>query len=91
MKKQITTEDLLEKLQNTKKIFTVTFIKKDGTERVMNARLDVVKHLQGGSLPYDAKEKSLLPVFDMQARGYRMINTKTIISAKVENKEYEVI
>ena len=45
MRKKITTEDLLEKIQGTKKIFTVTFIKKDGTERVMNARLDVKKTL----------------------------------------------
>lgn len=91
MKKQITTKDLLEKLQNTKKIFTVTFIKKDGTERIMNARLDVKKHLRGGTLRYSPREKALLPVFDMQSNEYRMINTQTIISAKLDNEEFEII
>lgn len=91
MKKKITTKDLLEKLQDTKKIFTVTFIKKDGTERVMNARLDVKKHLRGGTLRYNPGEKLLLPVFDMQSNEYRMINTQTIISAKLDNEEFEVI
>jgi hypothetical protein len=91
MRKKITTEDLLEKIQGTKKIFTVTFIKKDGTERVMNARLDVKKHLRGGELPYNPREKALLPVFDMQTNEYRMINTRTIISAKLDNEEFEVI
>jgi hypothetical protein len=91
MSKKITTQDLLEKLQTTKKIFTVTFIKKDGTQRKMNARLGVTKHLRGGTLPYDPKSKALLPVFDMQANEYRMVNTQTIISAKIDNEEFEVI
>jgi hypothetical protein len=90
MKQKITTKDLLEKIQNSKKIFTITFIKKDGSKRVMNARLDVKKHLHGGTLPYNPKEKALLPVFDMQANAYRMVNTKTITHAKLDNEEFEV-
>ena len=56
------------------KIFTVEFVKKDGTVRKMNARLGVKKHLKGGSLAFDPSERNLLPVFDMQKEGYRMIN-----------------
>jgi len=49
------------------------------------------KHLRGGELPYNPREKALLPVFDMQSNEYRMINTRTIISAKLDNEEFEVI
>jgi hypothetical protein len=60
------------------KIFSVDFIKKDGSLRTMIARLGVRKHLQGGTLKYNAEEKSLLPVFDMEKQAYRMVNVSTI-------------
>lgn len=60
------------------KIFSVDFIKKDGSLRTMIARLGVKKHLQGGTLKYNAEEKSLLPVFDMEKQAYRMVNVSTI-------------
>ena len=60
------------------KIFSVDFIKKDGSLRTMIARLGVKKHLQGGTLKYNAEEKSLLPVFDMEKQAYRMVNVNTI-------------
>jgi hypothetical protein len=41
------------------KIFSVDFIKKDGSLRTMIARLGVRKHLQGGTLKYNAEERSL--------------------------------
>jgi|APGre2960657404_1045060.scaffolds.fasta_scaffold272445_1 hypothetical protein len=69
------------------KIFTVEFVKKDGTVRKMNARLGVKKHLKGGSLAFDPSERNLLPVFDMQKEGYRMINASTILTIKIGGKE----
>ena len=69
------------------KIFTVEFIKKDGTLRKMNARLGVKKHLKGGTLAFDPSERNLLPVFDMQKEGYRMINSSTILNIKIGGKE----
>ena len=71
--------------------FTVTFIKKDGTPRVMNARLGVKKHLKGGELKYDARSMGLIPVYDMQSKGYRMVNSGTILSLNIGKKKYEVI
>lgn len=65
------------------KIFTVEFIKKDGTLRKMNARLGVKKYVKGVGLAFDPIEKNLLPVFDMQKNAYRMINATTIQSIKV--------
>ena len=60
------------------KIFSVEFIKKDGSTRLMNARFGVKKHLRGGELAYDASSKNLIPVFDLTKKEYRMINVSTI-------------
>lgn len=60
------------------KIFTIEFIKKDGSLRVMNARLGVTKHLQGGEQKYNPEELNYLTVFDMQTGAYRTINCNTI-------------
>lgn len=72
---------MLEQIKNGK-IFSVTFVKKDGTLRKMTARLGVKKDLKGVGLKFDPAEKNLLVVFDMHKRAYRMINLKTIISFK---------
>jgi hypothetical protein len=72
------------------KFFTVTFIKKDGTTRVMNCRLGVKAYLKGGELPYDPELKGLIPVYDMGKQEYRMINTNTITNIKIGNKEFKV-
>ena len=72
------------------KFFTVTFIKKDGSERVMNARLGVKKYLKGGELKFNPSEMGLIPVYDMGAKGYRMVNTNTIKNLKIGKNEYVI-
>jgi hypothetical protein len=87
----ISLEDAKNLIKDTKgKFFTVTFIKKDGTERVMNARLGVKVYLKGGTLAYDAESKGLLPVYDMKAKDYRMINLNTITNIKIGNNTYSI-
>ncbi len=54
------------------KFFTVVFVKKDGTTRVMNARLGVSKHLKGGQSTLDPAQ--YLTVYDMQSEGYRAVS-----------------
>ena len=56
------------------RVFSVTFTKKDGTTREMNARLGVKSYLKGGELGYDANSKGLLIVFDMAKTAYRAVN-----------------
>jgi len=80
--------DLIKKTNG--KFFTVVFVKKDGTPRVMNARLGVKVHLRGGELGYDAEAKGLLPVFDVKTGEYRVINLKTITSLKIGKNTYTV-
>ena len=87
----ITTEQAKQLIKDTKgNFFTVTFIKKDGSTRVMNARLGVKKYLKGGELPYDADEKGLIPVYDMKKGDYRMVNVNTIKNLKIGKGEYQV-
>ena len=88
---EISTEQAKQLIKDTKgKIFTATFTKKDGTVRVMNARLGVKKYLKGGSLAYDAELKGLIPVYDMQSEGYRTINVNTISKLKIGKNTYDV-
>jgi hypothetical protein len=78
-------------IKDTKgRFFTVTFTKKDGSTRVMNARLGVRAYLKGGELPYDPESKGLIPVYDVQTRDYRMVNVNTITNLKIGNNEYQV-
>ena len=47
------------------RIFSVYFLKGDGQPRNMICRLGVKKGLVGGDLPYDARKKGILPVFEI--------------------------
>ena len=85
----ITIDDAKKLIFDTKgKFFTVVFIKKDGSSRTMNARLNVRKYLKGGELRYNPHEMGYIPVYDMAAQGYRMVNTKTIKTLRIGNKTY---
>lgn len=56
------------------KIFTVRFIKRStGEFRTMNCRLDVKKHLKGGTKAYNDADHRLLTVYDLKSKGYRCI------------------
>ena len=80
------------KMKSSKgRAFTVTFVKKDKSVRVMNCRLGVTKHLKGGTLGYNPIEKLLLGVFDMQKKAYRMVSLVTMFSLKIDKVEYEVV
>ena len=85
MKKFKETLAEIQTAQNT--IFSVTFIKKDGTVRTMVARLHVKKGLNGKGMAYNPVEKGLLPVWDMQKNGFRMINLKTVTELKIKGEE----
>jgi len=87
----ISKEDAKFLIKNTKgRFFEAEFVKKNGTLRKINARLGVKAYLHGGSLPYNAEAKGLIPVFDVQKRAYRMINLNTLKKLKIGNEEYVV-
>lgn len=70
------------------RIFSVTFRKADGTIRKMVARTGVKRYLKGGENKALASNPALVVVYDVQAKGYRMVNTDTVISMKANKKEY---
>jgi len=68
------------------KIFSVTFVKKDGSIRKMTARLGVKKDIKGIGLKFNPEERGLIVVFDMHKKAYRMINLSTILSFTHEKR-----
>lgn len=72
------------------KIFSVEFIKKDGTLRKMVCRLGVKKHLKGGELKYKPEDLNYLTVFDLQSEEYRTINVNTLKCITFEGIRYEI-
>lgn len=69
-------ETLIESTEG--KIFTVTFVKKDGSIRTMTARLGVKKHLKGGKCTLSRDHYII--AYDMQNQGYRAIDRAAILS-----------
>lgn len=76
-------------LSSNGKIFSVTFTKKDGSERHMVARLGVKSPLKGGDST-TAHLDYLITAFDMQKKAYRCINLSTVSSLKLMGEEYQV-
>lgn len=72
------TENLKKHIESLHgKIFTATFIKKDGSVRVINARTGVKKHLHGGVSKNNNPNHII--VFDMSNKGYRTIDLENVI------------
>ena len=89
--KKISRKDILHLLeQNKGNVFSVVFLKKDGSIRHMTCRFGVKKHLKGGELKFNPLERSLLVVFDMQKESYRMINLETISNINMKGVDYYV-
>ena len=64
------------------KFVAVSFIKKDGSLRLLNGRLGVIKHLKGGECTLDRSKYVI--IYDVQNKGYRSINRQTIQSVTID-------
>lgn len=71
----------LKSVASKGKIFSVTFIKKDGSVRKMTCRKGVTKYLRGGKNTVRHIPK-YLTVFSTQDKGYRNVNVQTIKEIK---------
>ena len=69
------------------KFFSVKFIKQDDTVRKMLCRRGVVKYLKGGKSTLAGKE-NYVPVYDMQVKGYRPVNTDTLLELNADGVHY---
>jgi hypothetical protein len=91
--KTITTDKAKELIRETNGlIFSSTFIKKDGTHRLMNARLKVTKGLKENAKPrpYEPSKYNLICVYDMNKKGYRMININTLLTITINKNKYTI-
>ena len=84
-----TAKEILKEMQSGK-FFTCEFIKKDGSNRVINCRTGVQKYTKGKGMSFDPMAKSLLSVYDIQKKGYRFINLSTLIWVQISGVKYWV-
>jgi hypothetical protein len=80
------------------RIFNITWIKKDGSTRNANVRLNVTKHLNGGD--GQPPTTSYLPVYLMPKmtgrsflfeKGYRLVNLDTVLTVNADDCRLTVI
>lgn len=101
MKKTISrlaAKELITGLKNGT-IYSVTFIKKDGSVRLMNSIKGTRKGVKGVGLKFNAEEKNLIPVYDIQLKKagnpedkcWRMVNVSTLLELKVNNEAFTVV
>lgn len=83
-------EKFIEETSNGK-IFSATFVKKNGRIRTIHCRRGVKKGLTGKGMAYDPGERGLLVVYDLSKKNYRMINLGKLIEAKVNGLIYKFI
>jgi hypothetical protein len=85
----ITTDKAKELIKESKgKIFAATFTKKDGTHRLMNARLKKYISKTGRKAPYKAEDYNLIPIYDMKSKGWRSLNLNTLITLSINKTKY---
>jgi len=73
------------------RFFRVSFIKSDGSLRVMQARTGVKKYLKGDNanrVPNTPKANQVV-VYDVKAKGYRIVTTDKVVSFKCGNTVWE--
>ena len=68
------------------KIFSATFIKKNGEIRKLHCMLKVTKYLKGGEKKYNTDSLNYITVYDLKNKGYRTLNLNTIIEIKYNGK-----
>jgi len=86
-----TVEQFRNFVGNNGRLFSVTFIKKDGSERKMTARLGVKSYLTGGGARYNAEDRNNIVVFSMNDKGYRTINIDALLKVKANGQVIEKI
>ena len=71
------------------RIFSALFIKADGTERRMIARLGVTKGVKGTGKPAGL-HTAVVRVFDMRKRAFRSIPVDRLLTLKVNGALFEL-
>jgi len=90
---KITTRKAINMIKKSEgKIFTATFVKKDGEVRALNCRTGVWSYLKGqSSRNYNPADYGLVSVFDVKICQYRTVNIKTLKRLAYKGKVYKVV
>jgi hypothetical protein len=98
--KNVTKENAVQMIKDLSAgtIYSVLFVKKDGTERLMNSIKGTKKGVNGEGLKFDPAAKALMPVYDLQlaksgvdeSKCWRMINFDTVKQIKTNGETYLV-
>jgi len=89
--KTITQHKAKELIKDSKGlIFSATFIKKNGENRLMNARLKKYISKTGRPAPYKPEEYNLMPIYDMKSKGWRSLNLNTLITLSINKNKYKI-
>lgn len=91
-------KEMISSLKNGT-IYSVTFIKKDGSVRLMNSIKGTQKGVKGVGLKYNTEEKNLIPVYDIQLarkgevenKCWRMVNINTLTEVCVNHENFQII
>ena len=87
----ITKNKAFELVNSSKgKFFTISFIKKDKTERRMTTRIGVKKGVNGQGMKYNPLDYGMKPSYDFGVNDWRMINFKTATKLNINKKKYIV-
>lgn len=70
------------------RFFTVSFLKKDNSERTINGRVKVTKGSKGGKNP--ATDLGYLSVYSNVDKQYRNVNSQTLTNLKINGEVYRV-
>ena len=86
----MTIQEMIERTKSGR-FFTVEFIKRTtGELRVMTCRQGVSKGTTGRGLAFDPSAKDLLVVYDVRARGHRMINLSGLRAIKMDGSRFTI-
>ena len=87
-------ENVRETIKGIKRgrIFSVTFVKKDGSTRIISTMNGTTKGVTGVGMSYEPSERGLLPMYDLNQakktkdpkKSWRMINVDTVKEIKVQ-------
>lgn len=89
-KKEKQVLEQIQKLGKDGRFFSVEFVKKDGSNRKMVARLGVTYDSKTGEgMGWDPLSRGYLPVWDAQKKDFRMVTLNTVKKLRGRrNREY---
>ena len=78
--------DEVLKIVDDNRIFTVRFLRKDNSERVLTGRLGVRKGVKGVGKRFKDEDHNLITVYEMNGNGFRSFNVDRVLEIKAHGE-----